>query len=136
MGAKFDYEGALSEIRLDFEKLGKSTEKLEGKTLKKACETVAKSVKNNLKRSTRNLPDYVHMQDDVKVSNAKKDRDGAIIRTVGGGKKTGAKWHLLNDGTYSKNNATHFMDISVSETETEVDSIFDNAIEQMLKELG
>jgi len=136
LGAKFDYEGALSEIRLDFEKMGKSTEKLEGKALKKGCETIAKSVEENLKRSTRNLPDYVHMQDDVKISNAKKDKDGAIIRTVGGGKTTGTKWHLVNDGSYDKNNATHFMDKSIAETEAEVDNIFDDAIEQMLKELG
>lgn len=136
MGVKFDYEKSLNEIRFDFERLGKSTEKLEDKALKRGCETIAKSVEKNLKRSTRNLPDYVHMQDDVKISNAKKDKDGAVIRTVGGGKKTGVKWHLLNDGTYDKNNATHFMDKSISETETEVDNIFDDAIEQMLKELG
>ncbi len=132
MGVKFDYENSLDEIRLGFEQMGKSPEKIESAVLKDACEAVADAARKEIKRSTKNDPGYVHMADDVKVSNLKRDRDGALVRTVGGGKKTGTKWHLLEHGTYGGKGATHFMEKTLDKTEKDVEKIFNNAIETLL----
>lgn len=73
----------------------------------------------------------VHMADDVVIKTG-KDKYGYRYAKVGGGKKTGTLWHIVNDGTY-KNKATHFMDNVISETSSEVDGIIDQELRRSIE---
>lgn len=98
----------------------------EERILKKSGKAIKGNVKINLKRSTVDKPDYKHMIDDIQESTY-KNKYGNKTTRVRGGKKTGRKWHLLNDGTY-KMDATHFMDKSLIQSEEEINSIIDEEL--------
>lgn len=98
----------------------------EERILKKSGKVIKGNVKKNLKRSKINRSDYKHMVDDIQVSTY-KNKYGDKTTRVRGGKKTGRKWHLLNDGTY-KMDATHFMDEALMQSEEEINSIVDEEL--------
>lgn len=98
----------------------------EERILKKSGKAIKGNVRINLKRSKINCPDYKHMVDDIQESTY-KNKYGNKTTRVRGGKKTGRKWHLLNDGTY-KMDATHFMDKALMDSEEEINSIIDEEL--------
>ena len=83
----------------------------------------------NRLRSKTNKLDYTHMADDVRIST-RKDQYGDSVTRIQGGRKTGTKWHLVNDGTY-KTNATHFMDRAINESEAELQSVIDSELSRV-----
>ena len=83
----------------------------------------------NRLRSKTNKVDYTHMADDVRIST-RKDQYGDSVTRIQGGRKTGTKWHLVNDGTY-KTNATHFMDRAINESEAELQSVIDSELSRV-----
>lgn len=112
-------------------KLPQATEEVQKRILRKGANALKKNVIKNLKRSNIKKSEYKHMKDDVQVS-VRKDRYGDYVARVRGGTKTGNKWHLLNDGTY-RMDATHFMDRSIAESDSEIEAIID---EEMRKLFG
>ena len=62
----------------------------------------------------------VHMYQDVKKTYSKKLKRV----TIGGGKKTGTLWHIVNDGAY-RTRATHFIDAVLKNADSKVDEIQD-----------
>ena len=72
------------------------------------------------------------MADDVVIKTG-KDKYGYRYAKVGGGKRTGTLWHIVNDGNY-KNNATHFMDNALSEVNGEIELILDQELRWALGE--
>ena len=99
------------------------TEKSARKTLKEAADLTKAAIIKNLPRSSISKEDYVHMQDDVQAG-VRINKDGELYASIRGGKKTGPKWHLLNDGTYNMS-ATHFMDKAIAEVGPQIEAILD-----------
>lgn len=77
---------------------------------------------------------YVDMRDDIK--STVKRKDGFVSLIVRGGKKTGYKWHLLDDGTRNPNGTTHtsakhFTDKAMRNAEAEIDKYIDQIISEV-----
>lgn len=123
-----------SDIMASIEKIGVDIEKVASPATKKAADYVAQEVKNNLNRSNRKTysypEEYIHMQDDVKVSNM-IDEDDDKIRVIGGGKWTAYKWRFINDGT-SNMEGNHFADCTKIETEDKVKEIILDEVRKVL----
>lgn len=101
------------------------------KLLKSTVEKSLRAIESNVSEGTTNydgsLP-YVHMADDVKTS-VKDDKEGNVYAIIRGGKTTGYKWHLVNNGTSSPDRtATHFIEKALKDTEEEMDSYINEAI--------
>lgn len=102
-----------------------------GERIMRKCATVIKTrAEGKLNRLRTAQSDHIHMADDVVIKTG-KDRYGYRYAKVGGGKKTGTLWHIVNDGTF-KNDATHFMDNTISESENEVQQIIDEELRRSL----
>lgn len=104
-----------------------------GERIMKQCASVLKvRVVGKLNSIRTQQTDHAHMADDV-VIKIGKDKYGYRYAKVGGGKQTGTLWHIVNDGTY-KNNATHFMDNVISESENEIQAIIDQELRRALND--
>ncbi len=121
----------MSQETLDFSLLIKESDMVSDKILKK-CATVIKGNTEKRLRSikTKTIKD-VHMCDDVVVRTG-KDTYGYRFAKVGGGKRTGTKWHLVNDGTYVTD-PTHFMDNAIKDSELEIARIIDTELKKVFK---
>lgn len=80
---------------------------------------------------------YVHMRKDVSVKVA-KDKLGRNYVSVRGGKYTGYKWHLINDGHLARDGATfvpgtNFMGRASSASEGEIEQMIDAMIEKVVE---
>lgn len=78
---------------------------------------------------------YVHMKDDVK-SSVRKDKMGNQYVSVRGGKMTGFKWGMVNDGHISRDGSTfvpgnNFMGRAVSVSESEVDRLINDMLKKV-----
>ncbi len=101
--------------------------------LKKIANIVKENVEEVLPESdidaTATNPDgtkYTHMKNDVKAS-IKTDKMGNTYAIVRGGKKTGFKWHLVDNGT-SKSRALHFTDKAMKKSEDEIDYVVSDVL--------
>ena len=101
--------------------------------LSKSVKLIKKNVKANLPKSDLNAPaknydgtPYIHMRDDI-ITIVKDDKDGSVFGMVGGGKHTGYKWHMLENGT-SDTKAIHFIDKAMKQSDAELDAYIDEAI--------
>lgn len=103
--------------------------------LKVRCEGKLRAMQKphyNKNGSEIKRPREIHMADDV-VIKIGRDKYGYRYAKVCGGKQTGTLWHIVNDGTY-KNNATHFMDNVISESENEIQAIIDQELRRALND--
>lgn len=66
------------------------------------------------------------MADDVKV-NIRTNKWGEKYVRVGGSKKTGTLWHLVNDGNLHST-PTHFMDNALNRLDGSIDEIWDETM--------
>lgn len=107
-----------------------ATEAAEEKYLRRSAQIMKRNIVRNLKhfKSSIEKAGYVHMADDVTYSIT-KDKYGKKVARVRGGRKTGTKWHLVNDGTY-KMDATHFMDSAITQTERDLETITDEEMKK------
>lgn len=109
--------------------------------LKRLGAIVSRAVRTNMTwRSGIKKAEYTHMQDDIQAV-VKKDKNGRLYVRVQGGKKTGYKWRFLNDGAITKEGtvlvqATHFLEKSVKDSQSEVDSEADKLIERIVNTDG
>lgn len=147
MKVKFDYEKQLFEIEEIIGKMPDLIQKEEKATLRKIGKAVQKYVTRQLrlvrmtakeiesrKNYDKTVP-YIQMDDDVKVA-VKKSRTGDIYASIKGGKYTGYKWHMLNDGTRNLDGsvhtpATHFMDLALEQSKAEVDKIISDLMKKV-----
>lgn len=114
-------------------------EKEERAFLKRIGEIISSAVRKNMTwRSGIKEAEYAHMQDDVQAV-VKKDKNGRLYVRVQGGKKTGYKWRFLNDGAITKDgtvlvHATHFIEKSIKDSQSEVDAEADKLIERIVND--
>lgn len=73
-----------------------------------------------------------HMQDDVK-HKVKTSKTGERYVSVGGGKKTGSLWHLVNNGHVAEDGTVvagkHFIEAAITQSNEEIESIIDSFLE-------
>ncbi len=126
----FNIKNEGDEIKIFLDELLKDTENIEENYLKEASKIMKSNVEKNLNqlRTKTNNPNYKHMADDV-TSGITKDQYGYKIARVRGGRRTGTKWHLVNDGTY-RSTATHFMDFAIKQTERDLERIADEEMKR------
>lgn len=73
----------------------------------------------------------IHMWEDVQTKIS-TDKYGYKVLKIGGGKKTGTLWHIVNDGTY-RTPATHFMDDTISQSENEIQRLIDAELKKVFE---
>lgn len=144
MNITFDFEDALEGIKIDISDMAETLKTEQKTVMKKAAQIIKKNVVSNLPKSDLDTDNsnydgtrpYVHMKDDVKTSVVDRN-DGIIYATVKGGKYTGYKWHLVNDGHFDRRGkfvpATHFIDKAVKQSESEIDSLVDDMIRKAVQ---
>lgn len=116
------YRMNISKDELGFNDIISAAKSVEDATLKESANIVKKEAQNKLESIKTNLT-KVHMYQDVHATTT-TDKYGKKVAKVGGGKATGTLWHLVNDGTY-KSKPTHFMDNTLSATESEIEKLLD-----------
>lgn len=126
MKVELSYQSALDFFKQDINNLAKSMYSQRGKIIKDCAKVVSAAVVKNLPESDVNTPMYQHMKTDVKT-RIKDDGEGEILAIIGGGRKTAYKWHLVDNGT-SETPAQHFTDKAMSESESGIEAVFNNAI--------
>lgn len=95
---------------------------------KKNVESELRSHRPEIESSMKNYDGtpYIHMDTDVKAS-IKDDKKGSVTAVIRGGKYTGYKWHLVNNGTI-KSRAIHFIEGADKKSESESDTTIDNLV--------
>lgn len=133
-----EYEDVLSGIREELvtmdKKIGEARPRLLkgiGKVLKTHTTTILNKYRNfesNLTNFDGTKP-YVHMADDVKVTVTEDEV------SVHGGKKTGFKWHIVDDGVIRRGRripGKHFTDEAIKASEGEIERL----IEEIAREVS
>lgn len=141
MKINLDNNGLSADVDSMLNAMKNVCEKEQKSFLRNLGEIVTKSVKKNMVwRSGINKSDYVHMQDGIETV-VKKDKYGKMYVRIQGGKGTGHKWRFLNDGAIdNKGNvlveATHFVEKSITDSQSEVDAEADKLIERIVNSDG
>lgn len=122
----------------------------EDKVLRKAGNVIKKNVERFLRdsnveeRAKEISPSnydgskpYVHMKDDVKTK-LKKDKLGNRYVSVRGGKFTGYKWHMLDQGHIARDGVTfvpgnNFIGRALAASESDVDRIIDEMLKKVVE---
>ena len=131
MSMTMRYEGTdklevfLGNLEIDCKMVGEDIQRESAKVIKARVVGELNRIRSNINRDG-----YKHMADDVQIRKV-KDKFGDSITRVSGGKKTGTKWHLVNDGTYGGQNATHFIDNALKNAEPELEAIIDMALSKV-----
>ena len=139
MNITFDFEDTIFSIEQEFAKIPKSLMAERKVVMNKIARIVKKNVENNLPKSDLDSQasnydgstPYIHMRNDVKTS-VRDDNQGTIVAVIKGGKYTGYKWHLVNNGTV-KSRATHFADKAMKQSEAEFDELVDDMIRKAVQ---
>lgn len=143
MKVKMDDDGAFQWINRMLVNIPASIQDQEKPLLRKAGKILKDNVKAVMRRSDveaaavkaepKNYDGsrpYVHMQDEVSYK-VKKSKTGALYVSVRGGKMTGYKWHLVNDGTVNTN-PTHFIETAESRSGEEIERAIDEMVREVL----
>ncbi len=137
MKVDFEAREQLFAIEEELRKLPEMVEQEEKKVMKSIQKIITEKLKKNMpkgdgqKTNYDGSKPYVHMQDDIKATV--KSQDGRAYVLIRGGKLTGYKWHMINDGTRGpdgrvKTPATHFIERAMKESEAEIDALIDKLI--------
>lgn len=134
MKVDFDADEVIYSIEQELFRLPELVEKEEKKVMRSIGKIITEKLKANLSKSDGQNTNYdgskpyVHMKDDIKATV--KSKDGVAYVLIRGGKLTGFKWHMVNDGTRDrdgrvKTSATHFIDKALKQSEPEIDALID-----------
>ena len=100
-----------------------------GQKVKKAVQTQANRAEYDYNRHNYDGSEpYKHVKDDIAVTVT----DSGV--TVRGGKKTGYKWHILNDGHLDGSRfvaGSHFVDNAISQATPEIDQLVDETVRRL-----
>lgn len=131
MRVNMEYDHALQEMVAEVLSMPKLSEQAEKKAMQSIAKEIVKNVKEVLPRSDS---DGKHMADDVK--STVKQADGSYYCSVHGGKETGYKWHMLDDGTRNPDGsvhtpAIHFTDSAMAKSTPKVEKILDDLVKEI-----
>lgn len=141
MKTTFDYEEAIWTIEEEIAKIPRTLRSNSKQFMNQAAKIVQKNVETELASRKSELDSgnanydgttpYIHMKDDVKTS-VTDDKEGTVFAIIRGGKYTGYKWHLVNNGTVSSK-ATHFIDNALKRSEAEIDEMAEKLINEAVQ---
>lgn len=131
-----EYDDALKGIMEEVEKVGINIDRNSSRTLSQIGAVVAVEAARAAPRSEEDVYYYkgkpypnTHIKDDVEFKVKNKRKAGRKYVSIGGGKKTYAKWHLASDGHVAENGrmvqGNHFVEKAVVNSEEKVDAIVD-----------
>ena len=126
MKVEWKYEKPLDEIVAEVLRMDNILESEQAALMDEIGKEIKKEVRKILPKTDEN---HKHMRDDIKVSvKGKKQKTGVTGVTVGGGKDTAYKWHILDDGTRNPNGtvhtpALHFTSKALSAAEPTIDRL-------------
>lgn len=137
MRVDFNADEMIYSIEQELFRLPEMMEKEEKKVMRQIQKIITGKLNANLSKSDGQNTNYdgskpyVHIKDDIKATV--KSKDGVASVLIRGGKFTGYKWHMLNDGTRDQNGrvktpATHFIDKALKQSEPEIDALIDELI--------
>ena len=127
---KIDWD--FSNIENELNKMVDDIAEVEERIILKSAQLVRDRMKQKVRVSSINRPDYKHVKDDMKMSSLKDDKMGTKYREIYGGKKTGFKWKYLEYGT-TKMNAIPFMQPSLEDTELERQRIAEEELRKAIE---
>jgi hypothetical protein len=145
MNITFNASEVMYEIEQEIAKIPKELKGQTKQIMSKASKIVKSNVEQELGRHRTDPGEkitnydgtpYVHMKDDVKAS-VKDDKEGSVFAIIRGGKYTAYKWHLVNNGHLDKAGntveATHFIDIALKKSESDIDALIDKMISKAVE---
>lgn len=134
MSTGIDYKDAISNMQAEVNKLTLRSSDVD-KTLKQIGKVVKSAIEFTAPMSTgrRTTKHIVH---DVTYKLKTSKASGQRYVSVRGGKETGWKWEMVNDGHVALNGkfipGNHFVDKAVASCEREVDSIIEARLREIL----
>jgi len=137
---KIDFNASeiLQEIQEEIEKIPEKLETEKKEILRKSAKIIKANVIANLPKSdlgeTATNYDgtpYIHMKDDVKTS-IRDDKAGNVYAVIRGGKYTGYKWHILENGS-SNTKAIHFVEKAMKDSEEPINTVIDEVISKVVE---
>lgn len=150
VGIELEYEDEIYAINEAILNMPKELLDKEDSVLRKIGNVIKKNVINCLSESDveRRAKDispsnfdgsrpYVHMKDDVK-SKIKNDKNGNRYVSIHGGKMTGFKWHLLDQGHIARDGITfvagnNFIGRAMAASEGDVNKIIDEMLQKVVE---
>ena len=130
MGLKVNYEEGKDGLVVFLDGIQVECEKVEREMLQKSGDKVRELVIAELNKHRRVLAVRYKgrpaMADDVSRTT-RTSRWGDRYVRVGGGRRTGTLWHLVNDGTLHSR-ATHFMDRALAKLDGDIDKMWDETM--------
>lgn len=148
MNVNIDYKDSLQAIDQAIASLPKELEVQEKEVLKRIGDIIKRWVIHFLsesdieERAVRKKPEnydnsspYVHAKQEV-VSSVRKNKKGDRYVSVRGGKKTGFKWHMINDGHMARDGRSWvpgnpFIDQALAKAQEEINQ----AVDEMLRKV-
>ncbi len=142
MNVIFDYEEVMFNIKEEIGRIPTEVKKQSKTIMNKTAKIIKANViaelakhrtDSNRKSNYDGTTPYIHMANDIKTSV--KDNDGEVVAIVRGGKYTGYKWHLVNNGTVDSK-ATHFIDNALKASENEFNDLIDKMVTKVVQDGG
>ena len=132
MNKTIKVEWDFSNIEDELIKMVDDIAEVEDRIILRSAQLVRDRMKQRVRVSSINRPDYKHIKDDIKMSRLKDDKMGTKYREIYGGKKTGYKWKYLEHGT-TKMDAIPFMQPSLEDTELERQRIAEEELRKLIE---
>lgn len=150
MQPQFNYREELAEIENMISQLPRELEEQEKAVLKKAGEIIKKNVVRFVQKSDvesraklvapknhDGSRPYKHIKDDV-VYSTRKDKNGNLYVSVRGGKLTGYKWNMVNDGHFARDKTTYvpgnnFIDKALIASQGEINQAISEMLEKVTR---
>lgn len=130
MGFKVNYDENKDGLEVFLNGIQLESEKVEREMLRKSGDKVRELIVAELNKHKRVLAVRYKgrpaLADDVSRTIRTSKWGDRYVR-VGGGRRTGTLWHLVNDGTLHSS-ATHFMDRALAKLDGDIDKMWDKTM--------
>lgn len=148
-GIEIEYEDEIHAINESLLNMPKEILDQENVVLRKVGNVIKKNVirclpESDVETRAKEIPPsnidgsrpYIHMKDDVK-SKVKKDKNGNHYVSIHGGKLTGFKWHMLDQGHIARDGSTfvpgnNFIGRAMAASEGDVNKIIDDMLKKVV----
>ena len=150
MKVEFNYQESVQDINDKIINMPRELQEYEDKILRKAGSVIKRNIERFLhdsdveERAKEIAPSnydgskpYVHMKDDV-GTKLKRDKLGNRYVSIRGGKFTGYKWHMLDQGHIARDGITfvpgnNFIGRAMAASESDVDRIIDEMLKKVVE---
>lgn len=149
MKTNISYQNEIAEIDKMLNALPKELENQERKVLSMIGSTLKKKVRkyiydSNIESRAKKVQPknydgsrpYIHVKDDI-IYTVRKDKNKNLYVSIRGGKMTGYKWHMINDGHISRDTKTyvhgsHFMEKAIADAQGEIERHINDMVKKVI----